>query len=72
MYQRSIVDTLVARMNETRRFIQILIGPRQTGKTTSINQALEHIEIPSYTARSTSTGRRQAGFARSGTRRATW
>ena len=46
MYQRSIVDTLVARMNETRRFIQILIGPRQTGKTTSINQALEHIEVP--------------------------
>ncbi|MEG1827189.1 MAG: AAA family ATPase [Gordonibacter sp.] len=33
-------------MNEPRRFIQILIGPRQTGKSTAIRQALNHIETP--------------------------
>ncbi len=40
MYQRDIVGTLVERVNEPRRFMQILIGPRQTGKTTAVSQAL--------------------------------
>ena len=47
MYQRGIVKTLVKRMREPRRFMQILLGPRQTGKTTSVIQALEQIDIPS-------------------------
>lgn len=46
MYKRALVDTLVQRMNEPRRFIQILLGPRQTGKTTALSQALEKIAIP--------------------------
>ena len=46
MYERDIVDNLVARMQEPRRFLQILIGPRQTGKTTAVNQALERINLP--------------------------
>ncbi|MEG1906702.1 MAG: AAA family ATPase, partial [Gordonibacter sp.] len=46
MYQRKVVESLLARMNEPRRFIQILIGPRQTGKSTAIRQALNHIETP--------------------------
>lgn len=46
MYVRSIVQTLVTRMNEPRRFIQILLGPRQTGKTTAVTQALERVGIP--------------------------
>ncbi|MEG0791566.1 MAG: ATP-binding protein [Gordonibacter sp.] len=46
MYQRTVVESLLARMNESRRFIQMLIGPRQTGKSTAIRQALKHIEIP--------------------------
>ena len=40
-FTRPLVDTLVARMQEPRRFIQIVTGPRQTGKTTAILQALE-------------------------------
>ena len=46
MYKRNIVETLAARMNEPRRFMQILLGPRQTGKTTAVNQALESVGIP--------------------------
>ncbi|MEA5020129.1 MAG: AAA family ATPase [Gordonibacter sp.] len=45
-YQRPLVTTLVNRMNEPRRFMQILIGPRQTGKSTAIKQALQHMNIP--------------------------
>ena len=46
MYQRSIVKTLEIRMKEPRRFMQILIGPRQTGKSTAIMQALQSVSIP--------------------------
>ena len=45
MYERALVSTLIQRMNEPRRFIQILLGPRQTGKTTAISQALSKISI---------------------------
>lgn len=50
MYERPLVSTLVTRMNEPRRFIQMLIGPRQTGKSTAIRQALEKIELPRHVA----------------------
>ncbi|MBQ9955876.1 MAG: ATP-binding protein [Eggerthellaceae bacterium] len=40
-YKRLIVDEIASRINEPRRFIQIVIGPRQTGKTTAVTQALE-------------------------------
>lgn len=49
-YQRKIVETLSRRMGEPRRFMQILIGPRQTGKTTAIRQALGHVEVPYHYA----------------------
>ena len=35
-------------MNEPRRFIQIVTGPRQTGKTTAVSQALEVINTPTH------------------------
>ena len=49
-YQRKIVETLSRRMGEPRRFMQILIGPRQTGKTTAIRQALGHVGVPYHYA----------------------
>ena len=45
-YKRQIVDVIVERVNEPRRFIQIVIGPRQTGKTTAVAQALKGYEYP--------------------------
>ncbi len=49
-YRRALVDTLIDRMNEPRRFIQVLTGPRQTGKTTALKQALMDVEIAHHYA----------------------
>ena len=48
MYKRKLVEQLKNRMMEKRLFMQIVIGPRQTGKTTAVLQALESIPIPHY------------------------
>ena len=49
-YRRPLVNTLVARMREPRRFIQMLVGPRQTGKSTAIRQALAQVDLPRHVA----------------------
>lgn len=47
MYERSIVATLRSRLaDEPRRFIQIVLGPRQSGKTTSVRQAVAGVAFP--------------------------
>ena len=38
MYHRPMYETLAKRIQEPRRFIQVLAGPRQTGKTTLVHQ----------------------------------
>lgn len=50
MYKRSVFNVLFSRFTETRRFIQVLAGPRQTGKTTLARQVLESIAIPGHYA----------------------
>ncbi|MEG2026078.1 MAG: AAA family ATPase, partial [Gordonibacter sp.] len=37
---------IVARMKEPREFMQMLVGPRQTGKSTAIGQVLNSLDIP--------------------------
>lgn len=46
MFQREISFQLRDRLQEPRKFMQIVIGPRQTGKTTAIKQALQDDHIP--------------------------
>jgi len=46
MFTRRLVPQLVERMSEPRHFIQIVVGPRQTGKTTAVLQALERLDLP--------------------------
>jgi len=41
MYHRPVFDLIQKRLQEPRRFLQILAGPRQTGKTTLAQQILE-------------------------------
>jgi len=48
MFTRALVSLLVERLNESRKFIQIVIGPRQTGKTTAVLQALDRIKYPHH------------------------
>jgi hypothetical protein len=50
MYRRPVYSLLVERIREPRRFIQVLIGPRQTGKTTLAHQLLEGTGLPGHYA----------------------
>ncbi len=45
-YIRSQYGTLKARIAEPRRFIQVLAGPRQVGKTTLVGQVLRDVTVP--------------------------
>lgn len=46
MYRRPQSYELERRLAEPRRFIQIVLGPRQVGKTTLVRQALEGCDKP--------------------------
>jgi predicted AAA+ superfamily ATPase len=48
MHKRKIVEQLIGRMKEKRRFIQVVVGPRQTGKTTAVMQTLESLSVPCH------------------------
>lgn len=50
MYKRQYFHSVIKRLKEERKFIQILSGPRQTGKTTIIQQVIADIGIPSLYA----------------------
>jgi predicted AAA+ superfamily ATPase len=50
MYTRPVYTTLLDRTTEARRFIQVLTGPRQSGKTTLARQLIEALEIPTHYA----------------------
>ena len=41
-FVRSQYTTIMSRITEPRRFIQVVAGPRQVGKTTLVNQVLRH------------------------------
>ncbi len=45
-YIRKQFHTLKKRILEPRKFIQVLAGPRQIGKSTLVNQLLEKVSIP--------------------------
>ena len=42
---RSVLDGFVARLQEPRRFLQVVAGPRQVGKTTLVRQALAALAL---------------------------
>ena len=50
VYKRPILTTILARAEEDRRFIQILAGPRQVGKTTLAQQVIASVSIPTHYA----------------------
>ena len=45
-YQRPQFQTLISRLAEPRRFIQVVAGPRQVGKTTLVQQVCEATGMP--------------------------
>lgn len=46
MYQRTYFKTIKERLEEPRKFIQIVSGPRQVGKTTVVKQVLKTLKTP--------------------------
>ncbi len=46
MFQRSHFQKLVKVMKEPKRFIQVLVGPRQVGKTTLMSQLVKDLVAP--------------------------
>ena len=49
-YHRPAFEPFTARLLEPRRFIQVLAGPRQVGKTTLARQAAEALALPVHYA----------------------
>ncbi len=46
IYKRPQFNDIVRRINEERHHIQVIMGPRQVGKSTLISQVLEVVDIP--------------------------
>ncbi len=49
-YQRNEAGVLAARLGEPRRFVQVVAGPRQVGKTTLVRQLTDGLPCPVVTA----------------------
>lgn len=45
-YQRPQAATLTTRLQEPRRFLQVVAGPRQVGKTTLVQQVADALNLP--------------------------
>ena len=50
MYKRDLTILISRRLQEPRRFVQVITGPRQVGKTTAIQQVLDELSMPSHYA----------------------
>jgi predicted AAA+ superfamily ATPase len=46
MIQRKQYQLLISRLQEPRKCIQVIQGPRQVGKSTMVKQVLKDISIP--------------------------
>jgi predicted AAA+ superfamily ATPase len=46
MYERIVLQQLKSRVEESRKFIQVVYGPRQVGKTTMVLQLVKQLSFP--------------------------
>jgi uncharacterized protein len=49
-FRRAQTEALAARLTEPRRFLQVVAGPRQVGKTTLVEQVLADLDAPHHRA----------------------
>ena len=47
MFERPDIQPITSRLREPRNFIQVLMGPRQVGKSTLVGQVLKKLNTPS-------------------------
>jgi len=50
-YERALVAVLKQRVAEPRRYMQVVVGPRQTGKTTILRQLVAKLDTPVHFVR---------------------
>ena len=48
MYKRAEHELITERLKEPRKFIQVVMGPRQVGKSTVVKQVLKDLGMPYY------------------------
>ena len=48
MFQRAEIKTLTGRLKKPRQFIQVVMGPRQVGKTTLVTQLFNQLKKPGF------------------------
>ena len=46
MYKRTEYQVITSRLKEPRKFIQVVMGPRQVGKSTVVKQVLQDLNLP--------------------------
>ena len=46
MFKRAEYQTIKSRLEEPRKFIQVVMGPRQVGKSTVVKQVLKDLDMP--------------------------
>lgn len=46
MFERPYLKSVKARIEEPRKFMQVILGPRQVGKTTMVTQLLSQLSVP--------------------------
>jgi predicted AAA+ superfamily ATPase len=61
-FKRAACRLLVGRIHEPRRFLQVVSGPRQSGKTTLVRQAVEEAGLPFYYASADEPALRGSGW----------
>lgn len=49
-FRRAVTDTIAKRLTEKARFLEVIVGPRQSGKTTAVRQVLTGLKFPSHYA----------------------
>jgi uncharacterized protein len=61
-YRRPIYEAILGRAHEPRRFLQVLAGPRQVGKTTLARQVMDAVGVPAHFASADDPALREHGW----------
>jgi uncharacterized protein len=61
-YRRPVYEAILGRAHEPRRFLQVLAGPRQVGKTTLARQVMEAVGVPAHFASADDPALREQGW----------
>ncbi|MDP1806214.1 MAG: AAA family ATPase, partial [Acidimicrobiales bacterium] len=61
-YRRAPFSRLRERLEEPRRFLQVVAGPRQVGKSTLVRQVVADLSLPVHTASADDPGLRDRAW----------